>query len=1492
MRSWRDTKFPKLNQDNPHLWFTRMEGLMEATGNSQAVKGTAGMQILFKAFLEQAEDNDVDFWTSMQMSCKNWDELKQAIGKYYEDADLIPLADRFLQSERTGSLEKYMRDALTCLRNMGIPLSMLSTTFKAADFVTTPDYERRLEALVAGVNALVRAKLTAGVRNRQLTAKLRDVEVEDLESLPPHWRKAARSIGLDPTATHGREGQGGDGRSQSHRRHGRDERERNTHAPRGGVHGGGYGGRSQSQRRHGRSKPNGHDGGKPRRPGESPSKGTASPKGDCYHCGKKGHYAAECPAKSKATLAVLGGPSPSWAFRGAKVNGEPAVTLVDSGCHISAIDCAFADKLGLKPLESEETYSGYDWNGVLVQSNKYVEVTYEANEFKVEKLPLVYVSCPAGRDVVLGGKFIRTHRIAVQPGDVEVATLDGTPLFYAHDNIDIKLNKLHHAAVQRHDGADGDDDLAQRMRAKVLDDYEDVFQDTIPQLPPHRGHFDFNINITDASNIPRVQAYRTSPSTARILRAKFDDYAAKGMIYYVDNTEPAYCPVFAVNKKPGPNGERRIRAVTDATSLNMRTNIKDTPFDRIRVDEQLHAVGDDGWFTRLDIVDAYFSLRVTEESEHLLTCVLPKPDGSKFRWRVMPQGAKASSFYLTQFMQNIFANMLDRNVVCLYADDILVHSPTLEQHITDVRDALQICRDNHLVVNPAKADLFVNHVHFLGHTLTKSSIIPDIDRLAGLATYPAPTNRHQLRRWLGGAQWFARHLPGISVWAQPLYALTSDNKPFVWNDEHQAAFERIKQLMLGPAKLAQPDPTKPFNIYTDASDAGFGAVIMQDEKPLAYLSQAASGAMANWPTAELELYAVRHALQSYPHWFSGADIHVWVDHSSLTHLKTVKSSKRLLRHFMAISEYGPQLHYVAGKHNELPDVLSRNPNFKMDSTPGPCPVNTAFRELEQHGELTIHPLLDQEFGGESEDDVEVTMLCSLTALDDHVITNIAPSDELKQLLLEDYGSDAFCTELLEALTPGKEADPAADVLVQNYELHGDLLYRAAEEDTPPRLVIPSGGKSINHILNLYHDEANHTGRNRLMAMLSSRFFVRKLSELVNRYIKSCPTCQKAKIGNRKPPGAARPLDVPRQCFDEISIDFVTGLPESGHEKYDSVLVAVDNLSKFVIYIPTRKDVTAEQTANLLLQHVAAHHGAFAKVHSDRGSVFTANVMRTILDRLGVLQSMATAHHAQSTGQAERYVRALVEALRVTLLSSTEDWHEVLPLIAMAMNAAPHSTTGTSPFQLCTGQGNATFYDLVLPLMKMNALDDGMRATLRRTARDSLEYARWVRAHAINRTRDLKTTFKPGDQVLVNQIALLPLEERDRNMRKLRYLRVGPYKIKKMQNRNAAVLDLPSRMKVHNVVNVSHLRHYRTDDTLRPANLDDPPLFSDKGDFYIVDQIVGHRYRRKKLQFLVRWRNYDSTHNSYVDPSDFYSRIHITDYCSRKGLPIPADAPPA
>ena len=176
----------------------------------------------------------------------------------------------------------------------------------------------------------------------------------------------------------------------------------------------------------------------------------------------------------------------------------------------------------------------------------------------------------------------------------------------------------------------------------------------------------------------------------------------------------------------------------------------------------------------------------------------------------------------------------------------------------------------------------------------------------------------------------------------PLTALTSNTAKWQWTAQHQQAFERLKTIVTKDVLLRFPDFAKPFDIYMDASDHQLGAVITQDNQPIAFYSRKLNDAQKRYTTTERELLAIVETLKEFRPILWGQRIRVFTDHKNLT-CKNFNTD-RVLRWRLLLEEYGPELYYHPGENNIVADALSRLDLLPDDNVPATATLQS-FLEL-------------------------------------------------------------------------------------------------------------------------------------------------------------------------------------------------------------------------------------------------------------------------------------------------------------------------------------------------------------------------------------------------------------------------------------------------------------------------------------------------------------------------------------------------------------------
>jgi RNase H-like domain found in reverse transcriptase len=204
----------------------------------------------------------------------------------------------------------------------------------------------------------------------------------------------------------------------------------------------------------------------------------------------------------------------------------------------------------------------------------------------------------------------------------------------------------------------------------------------------------------------------------------------------------------------------------------------------------------------------------------------------------------------------------------------------------------------------------------------------------------APMNIKQIQAFLGMVEYYLDMWPHHSHILAPLTELTG-KKAFVWEDKHQQAFEQMKALIATDALLAYPNHNKPFDIKTDASDYKLGAIIKQDNCPIAYYTRKLNSAQKNYTTIKNELLSIVETLKEFRSMLLGPPITIYTDHKNLTHKLSSFSTQRVLRWHLLLEEFGCNYKYKEGSQNLATDVLSCVPMSRLvrEKTAGPGEKN-------------------------------------------------------------------------------------------------------------------------------------------------------------------------------------------------------------------------------------------------------------------------------------------------------------------------------------------------------------------------------------------------------------------------------------------------------------------------------------------------------------------------------------------------------------------------
>jgi hypothetical protein len=223
---------------------------------------------------------------------------------------------------------------------------------------------------------------------------------------------------------------------------------------------------------------------------------------------------------------------------------------------------------------------------------------------------------------------------------------------------------------------------------------------------------------------------------------------------------------------------------------------------------------------------------------------------------------------------------LDKFVV-VFIDDILIYSKSEEEHAQHLRIMLTRLREHQLYAKFSKCAFWLEEIQFLGHVLSTKGIAVDPSKVKDILEWKPPTTIHQIRSFLRLASYYRRFILDFSKLMKPITSLLKNDTKFNWSSRCNEAFKQLKVLLTTALVLAQPNIEKLFDVYCDASGSGLGCLLMQEGRVVAYASKQLRGHEEHYPTHDMELAVVVHALKIWRHYLLGNIYHIYTDRKSL-----------------------------------------------------------------------------------------------------------------------------------------------------------------------------------------------------------------------------------------------------------------------------------------------------------------------------------------------------------------------------------------------------------------------------------------------------------------------------------------------------------------------------------------------------------------------------------------------------------------------------------
>lgn len=183
----------------------------------------------------------------------------------------------------------------------------------------------------------------------------------------------------------------------------------------------------------------------------------------------------------------------------------------------------------------------------------------------------------------------------------------------------------------------------------------------------------------------------------------------------------------------------------------------------------------------------------------------------------------------------------------------------------------------------------------------------------------------------------------------------------------------------------------------------------------------------------------------------------------------------------------------------------------------------------------------------------------------------------------------------------------------------------------------------------------HSGIHATYQQIKKLYYWPGLKLSVETYVKQCQVCQQAKHLHTKPGGLLQPLPPPKEAWQDLTMDFIEGIPLS--DGADVIMVVIDRFTKYGHFILLRHPFTAHTVAKLFRDNVVKHHGVPLTIISDHAKIFTSNFWRELITAVGTKLHYTTPYHPQTDGQSEHVNQCLEQYVRCAVHDSPRKWKQ-------------------------------------------------------------------------------------------------------------------------------------------------------------------------------------------------------------------------------------------
>ena len=725
-------------------------------------------------------------------------------------------------------------------------------------------------------------------------------------------------------------------------------------------------------------------------------------------------------------------------------------------------------------------------------------------------------------------------------------------------------------------------------------------------------------------------------------------------------------------------------------------------------------------FSSLDIKAAHNSIKCSQNASNILNFV--SPNMTFYKFIQSPFGLSQISNVFNSSLIAILDDLVTKCLVFIYADDVIILSyGTQQDHAYLVTEVIKRLQINGIKISINKSFFFIRKFRYLGFEMDHTGIQLTDERVKALYDFQRPENLKSLQRYLGSLQYVASFIPDLAIELTPLTDLLQKDQPYIWGEDQEKCFEKIRNIVKSKPKLFYYRRGEPIVMYCDSSSRGGAAVVFQGSKeqgtyrPILFLSRKYNkNQVSLYSALELEISNILDSLEKVGHFIdSNIDLSVQTDAKALIFAMRagrLGNQPRLVRLTAKLSLFPVnwKIEYCKPTLPELQiaDALSRQYDTEENMRNAPAKMyrkiqksdinhtlsgtftfNQLFQLCEENPEwVKLPPELDVEgsypFKPITQDQDKIPGECFINHLTAPLVNILSPSELLStpNIILEQRKDPNFSNVL--SLLTKENLNLHEKLSTDGFFLKNQLLMKKlnkAEEASSKNslLVIPDSLLAV--LIANFHILLGHIGQTKLYNILRQSYFNENMNKKIKEMVSACHACLLSQPANyRYNPISPYLNDL--YPFYELSMDH---FKMNKVKNYEYVLIVLDTYSQFAFLFPCTNQKSTHVAR--FLEQIFSTFGAPHCVKSDNAqSLLKAQTVKDIMSKYNVKRRLLTLpYHPSHNAQVERTIGTMRKLLRAFETSTHNNWVELLPKINLIYNTTPRQFPNQlflSPFQ--------------------------------------------------------------------------------------------------------------------------------------------------------------------------------------------------------------------